>query len=77
LVQTLGIAGFLEVIMTFPGNGTPFGASALIIFALVVVILIILFAVLFGAYLIFSGTKEQGKLGDGGNEASQLTGRRS
>ena len=63
--------------MTFPVSGTPFGASAVIIFALVVVILIILFVVLFGAYLIFSGAKEQGNPGDSDNEASQLTGRRS
>ena len=60
--------------MTFPGNGVPFGASGLIIPALVVVILIIVFAVIFGAYLIFAGAKEQGHPGEG--EASQLTGRR-
>ena len=60
--------------MTFPGNGVPFGASGLIIPALVVVILIIVFAVIFGAYLIFAGTKEQGHPDESG--ASQLTGRR-
>ena len=60
--------------MTFPGNGVPFGASGLIIPALVVVILIIGFAVVFGAYLIFADSKEQGHPGEDG--ASQPTGRR-
>ena len=60
--------------MTFPGDGVPFGASGLIIPALIVVILIIGFAVVFGAYLIFADSKEQRHPDEDG--APQLTGRR-
>ncbi|NIS79993.1 MAG: hypothetical protein GTO14_07255 [Anaerolineales bacterium] len=51
--------------MTFPGNGTPFAANPVIVAALIGVVAIILFVVIFTAYLLYHrDTNEAGDMPD-------------